>query len=55
MPGAYIENPKRFAYELCALLGKNTKNHKEIVDFLRSIDCLQLADAQSRLINNEVK
>lgn len=47
-------NPKRFAYQMCSLLGNKSRDHKELVDFLRHIDCEKLIEIQNQLLTDEV-
>lgn len=53
-PWALIRNPKQYAYRLCELLGNKTKDHRAVVDFLRSIDILKLIEAQEQVLTEEV-
>uniref|UniRef100_A0ABD2X6V0 Carboxylic ester hydrolase n=1 Tax=Trichogramma kaykai TaxID=54128 RepID=A0ABD2X6V0_9HYME len=46
---AVPENPKNYAYKLCKMLGKETKNSKEIVEFLRTIPYTELMIAQQKM------
>lgn len=55
-PWAKIHGDPKFAiYELCELLGKKTKDPKEIVQFLRTIDTMKLIEAQGKVMFESVK
>ena len=47
-------NPKKYAYKLCSLLGRDIQDSRAIVHFLRRINCLKLIDAQEKLRSLEV-
>ncbi|XP_058807487.1 esterase FE4-like [Phymastichus coffea] len=48
-------DPKLAVYKLCELLGKKTTNHKEIVQFLRTIDTMSLIEAQGKIMSEDVQ
>lgn len=50
-----IVNPKNFAYKMCEILGKNTRNHREIKDFLKTIEYKKLVEIQETLYVKEVR
>ncbi|KAJ8682866.1 hypothetical protein QAD02_018658 [Eretmocerus hayati] len=45
-----IDNPKRFAYRVCEIMGKKTENHQEIIDFFRNADGHALIKAQDKVL-----
>lgn len=54
-PWACTTNPKKYAYKACEILGKKTKNHKEILEVLRTIDCKKLNEVEKQLYTPQVK
>ncbi|CAB0030891.1 unnamed protein product [Trichogramma brassicae] len=52
---AVPENPKNYAYKLCKMLGKETKNSKEIVEFLQTIPYTELMIAQQKMAEAHVR
>lgn len=53
-PWAQVFDPKKYAYKICELLGKNITDHKEIVQFLRTIHASKLIEAQEGVLTKEV-
>ena len=51
---ARTHNPKEMVYRLCESLGKKTRNSREIVDFLRTIEVPKLIEAQEKLLTQYV-
>lgn len=54
-PWARSIDPKKYVYKTCEILGKKTKNHKEIIEYLRTIDCEKLSEVEKQLYTPEVK
>ena len=48
------KSPKKYAYTLCKLLGRELYDHKEIVEFFRTIDSIELAKMQEKMRTLEV-
>lgn len=46
-----FEDPKKYAYMLVEKLGKKCSNSQEIVDYLRTLDALEIVQAQTKLLN----
>lgn len=53
-PWTEIDNPKKYAYDLCNILGKPMTNSRDIVEFLRTIDTQKLLKAQQEMMRNTV-
>lgn len=51
---ATVQNPKNYAHKLCRSLGREIFNPKEIVEFLRTVDCLELVKKQEEIRTKEV-
>lgn len=45
-----LEEPKKYAYMLVEKLGKKCSSPKEVVNFLRSLDALEIVQAQTKLM-----
>lgn len=48
-PWAVIRNTKERAYELCDILENPLKDPKAIVNFLKTVDCKKLLEAQIKI------
>ncbi|CAB0037398.1 unnamed protein product [Trichogramma brassicae] len=46
---------RKCVYKLCDKLGISTRDHKEIIDQLRSVDCLDIVRAQEQVLTPEEK
>ena len=53
-PWAYILNPKTYGYRLAEFLGCDKKDTKEIIEFLKSVNCMELVKAQEKMLTTEV-
>ena len=49
-----LPNPRQMVYRICARLGNGSRDHSEIVAFLRSLDGQDIARAQQRILTNKV-
>ncbi|NP_001165962.1 carboxylesterase clade A, member 6 isoform X1 [Nasonia vitripennis] len=54
-PWAYQTNPKSKVYRVCEKLGFKSRDPKQIVDYLRSIDSRKLVEAQESILTEEEK
>lgn len=54
-PWASQRTPKKYALQLCEALGRKITNSREIVEFLRTIDCQKLIEEQDKLLTTEVQ
>ncbi|KAJ8687538.1 hypothetical protein QAD02_023332 [Eretmocerus hayati] len=52
-PWASTPHPRQFAFRICKLLGKETEDPWEVVEFLRSIHPLDLAKMQEKMRTNQ--
>ncbi|XP_003427743.2 esterase B1 [Nasonia vitripennis] len=52
---ASTPSPKQYAYKLCKSLGREIHDSQEIIEFLRSIDCLELAKVSEKIRTKEEK
>ena len=53
-PWAYVNNPKKYALRIAALLGCESEDPKKVVDFLRTIEVTKLLQAQESFLTKEV-
>ena len=47
-------NPKKYAYRLAEILGSKSKDPKEIVEFLKTVDHTKLTKAQDLILTSDV-